>query len=47
MLIDRDAYDSHIMKLSNHIINLMHIKTIAHNIMRNIHSIMRLYQHIM
>ena len=38
---------AHIMKLSNHIINLMHIKTKAHNIMRNIHNIMRLYQHIM
>ena len=39
MMIDRDAYNAHIMKLSNHIINLMHIKTIAHNLMRNIHSI--------
>ena len=52
MMIDHDHGDyrlkfAHIMKLSNHIINLMHIKTIAHNIMRNIHNIMRLYQHIM
>ena len=39
MMIDRDAYNAHIMKLSNHIINLMHIKTIAQNIMKNIHSI--------
>ena len=26
---------AHIMKFMNHIINLMHIKTIAHNIMKN------------
>ena len=36
-----------IMKLSSDIINLMYIKTIAHDIIRNIHNIMRLYQHIM